>query len=120
MTETLYDRLGGREAIAAVVDRFYDRVLEDEQVAHHFEDVDMDHQRAQQTDFVVALAGGPGEYAGTDMETAHDHLEITPTEFAAIVDHLEAALEAFDVPAEDRDAVLEAVGEYEDAIVSAT
>lgn len=49
MSETLYDRLGGRDAIAAVVDRFYDRMLADETVAHFFEDVDMQRQRAHQT-----------------------------------------------------------------------
>ncbi|SIR92331.1 group I truncated hemoglobin [Natronorubrum thiooxidans] len=120
MSKTIYDRLGGQDAIAAVVDRFYDRVVADEQVAHYFDDVDMHRQRAHQTQFLSAVAGGPVDYTGADMAAAHDDLEITKPDFDAIVGHLEAALEAFEVNPDDRDAVLAAVGEYEDAIVTAT
>ncbi|TYT63797.1 group I truncated hemoglobin [Natrialba swarupiae] len=116
---TLYDRLGGEDAIAAVVDDFYDRILDDEQVAHFFDSVDMRKQRAHQTQFLSAVAGGPVEYDGRDMRAAHDHLETGPAEFDAIATHLAATLESFDVPEDDREAVLEAVASYEDAIVSA-
>ncbi|WP_418286599.1 group I truncated hemoglobin [Halorubrum sp. DTA46] len=114
---TLYERLGGREAIGAVVDEFYDRVLEDGRVAHHFEDVDMAAQRAHQTRFLSAVAGGPVEYDGDDMDTAHDGMGITGSEFGAIATHLDDALAAFDVDGDDRSAVMEAVAGYEDAIV---
>ncbi len=120
MSETLYDRLGGEDAIAAVVDRFYERVIADEQVAHYFDDVDMQKQRAHQAQFISAVAGGPVDYSGEDMEAAHDDLGITKPDFDAIVAHLEASLEEFDVPADDRTAVLDAVGQYEDDIVTAT
>ncbi len=116
---TLYDRLGGQEAIGAVVDEFYDRVLADDQLVHYFDDVDMTKQRAHQTQFLSAVAGGPVEYDGDDMRTAHEHLEINRADFGAIATHLEAALESFDVDREDIDAVLEAVGSYEDDIVMA-
>ncbi|APX97541.1 group I truncated hemoglobin [Natronorubrum daqingense] len=120
MSETLYERLGGQEAIGAVVERFYERVLADEQVAHYFDDVDMQKQRAHQTQFISAVAGGPVDYSGEDMETAHEDLGITTADFNAIAAHLEATLEAFEVDADDRDAVLAAVGEYEDDIVTVT
>lgn len=119
MSETLYERLGGQDAIAAVVDDFYERVLADEQVAHYFDDVDMQAQRAHQTQFISSVAGGPVEYSGRDMEAAHEHLEIGRADFAAIARNLEAALEAFDVEEEDREAVLSAVASYEDAVVTA-
>ncbi|GAB7010592.1 group I truncated hemoglobin [Halorubrum trueperi] len=114
---TLYERLGGREAIGAVVDEFYDRVLDDDRVAHHFEDVDMTAQRAHQTRFLSAVAGGPVEYDGDGMDTAHDGMGITESEFGAIATHLDGALATFDVDGEDRSAVMEAVTEYEDVIV---
>ncbi|WP_254766349.1 group I truncated hemoglobin [Salinilacihabitans rarus] len=119
MSDTLYDRLGGEDAIGAVVDRFYERVLDDERLAPFFEDVDMRGQRAHQTQFLCAVTGGPVEYTGRDMETAHAHLDVREEHFAAIVGHLAAALEEFDVDAADREAVLDAFGSYEDAIVSA-
>ncbi|ELY46315.1 globin [Natronorubrum sulfidifaciens JCM 14089] len=120
MSETLYERLGGQDAIEAVVDEFYDRVVADDQVAHYFDDVDMQRQRAHQTQFISAVAGGPVEYTGADMEAAHDDLGITKSDFDAIATHLEAALEQFDVDVDDREAVLTAISEYEDAIVTAT
>ncbi|ELY55563.1 group I truncated hemoglobin [Natronolimnohabitans innermongolicus] len=118
MSETLYERLGGQDAIGAVVDRFYERVVADDQVAHYFEETDMQKQRAHQTQFISAVAGGPVEYDGDDMESAHDDLGITKPDFDAIVEHLSNTLEEFDVPDDDREAVLEAVGEYEDDIVT--
>lgn len=116
--ETLYGRLGGEESIAAVVDAFYDRVLADETVAHFFDDVDMQRQRAHQTQFLSSVAGGPVEYTGEEMHAAHDHLEIEPIHFDAIAGHLEATLREFDVAERDREAVLEAFGSYEDEIVA--
>ncbi|EMA61961.1 group I truncated hemoglobin [Halorubrum lipolyticum] len=116
---TLYERLGGREAIGAVVDEFYDRVLDDDRVAHHFEDVDMTAQRAHQTRFLSAVAGGPAEYDGDTMDEAHDGMGITGTEFGAIATHLDDALAEFDVDDADREAVLAAVEEFRDDIVEA-
>ncbi|KDS91271.1 globin [Halorubrum saccharovorum] len=114
---TLYARLDGEQAIGAVVDEFYDRVLDDEQVAHHFDDVDMAAQRTHQTAFLSAVAGGPRAYEGDGMETAHEGLGITDAEFDAIATHLDNALREFDVDDTDREAVLEAVEAFRDDIV---
>jgi len=115
--ETLYDRLGGEQAIGAVVDEFYDRVLDDDRVAHHFSDTDMAAQRTHQTQFLSAVAGGPIRYEGADMKTAHEGMGITDAEFDAIATHLDDALAAFDVADADREAVLDAVEGYREAIV---
>jgi hemoglobin len=120
VTDTLYDRLGGQDAIAAVVDRFYDRVLEDDRVAHYFDDVDMQKQRAHQTQFISSVTGGPVEYAGAEMAAAHEGMGITPSEFDAIATHLDETLASFDVDDADRQAVLEEVASYREAIVTAT
>ncbi|WP_276254963.1 group I truncated hemoglobin [Halomontanus rarus] len=117
--QTLYERLGGEDAIAAVVDRFYERVLADDRLVGFFEDVDMQKQRAHQTQFLSAVAGGPVDYTGKDMQTVHADLEIRRSDFDAIATHLEQTLVEFDVDADERNAVLEAFGSYEDAIVTA-
>ncbi|WP_265109522.1 group I truncated hemoglobin [Halosolutus halophilus] len=118
MSETIYERLGGEDAIAAVVDRFYERLLEDDRVAHFFEDVDMRRQRAHQTQFLSSVAGGPVEYSGEDMQSAHDHLDITPSDFDVIATHLAETLVEFEVEEADRAAVMEAVAGYEDDVVT--
>jgi len=87
MSKSLYKRLGGEDAIAAVVDEFYDRIMSDEQVAGYFSDVDMQKQRAHQTQFISSVTGGPVEYSGGEMETVHTDMGITPTDFQAIATH---------------------------------
>ena len=79
---TLYERLGGNEAIASVVDEFYDRMLDDERIAGFFENVDMASQRAHQTQFLSSVTGGPVEYSGADMREAHEVL--TPRSSTAV------------------------------------
>lgn len=119
MTETLYTRLGGEDALTAVVDRFYDRVLADERLVPFFEDVDMQQQRAHQAQFLSAVTGGPVEYTGADMEAVHADLDIGRADFDAIATHLDDTLAEFDVDEADREAVLAEFGSYEDAIVTA-
>ena len=118
MSDTLYERLGGEESIGAVVDEFYDRIVSDERVNHFFEDVDMEAQRAHQTQFLSSVAGGPVEYSGAEMEAAHDHLDVSEPDFEIIAVHLDESLAAFDVPETEREEVLSAVGELQPAIVS--
>lgn len=119
MNKSLYERLGGEDAIAAVVDEFYDRVMSDEQVAGYFSDVDMQKQRTHQAQFISSVTGGPVEYSGGEMETVHTDMGITPTDFQAIATHLDDALVEFDVGESDRQAVLEEIASYQDAIVTA-
>lgn len=116
---TLYERLGGEDAIAAVVEEFYERVLADDQLAPYFEGTDMAAQRAHQTQFLSAVAGGPVEYSGESMREAHAHLEIDHEDFMAVAGHLQASLEAFDVPGEEVDEVVTAVAGLEDEVVTA-
>src|SRR6056297_2047130 len=87
--ETLYHRLGGKEQISSIVDAFYERVLADDSVAQFFEDVDMAAQRAHQTQFLSAVAGGPVEYDGEEMRAAHEGLGLEPEHFEAIATHLD-------------------------------
>lgn len=119
MSETLYDRLGGREAIEAVVESFYDRVLDDDRVNHFFEDTDMSALRAHQTKFLASVTGGPVEYDGEDLSAAHAHLDIDGRDFRVVAHHLNEALLEFDVSEADRKQVIAAVGELEPAIVTA-
>ncbi|MFC4550432.1 MULTISPECIES: group I truncated hemoglobin [Halorussus] len=92
MPQTIYQEIGGQEAVEAVVDDFYDRVLADEQLIEYFEGMDMEALRAHQVQFISSVAGGPVEYSGTDMREAHAHLDITEPDFDAVAEHLEAAL----------------------------
>lgn len=115
--ETLYERLGGEEAISAVVDRFYDRVTADERLEEFFEGVNMTQLRAHQTQFISSVTGGPVDYTGDDMYEAHKHLDLDEGDFAAVAGHLRASLEEFDVPEEEINEVMTAVAGLEDDIL---
>ena len=71
---SVYEQLGGKAAIDAAVDEFYRRVLKDEELSPYFSDIDMDKQRAKQAGFLTMVTGGPNEYTGRDMRTAHARL----------------------------------------------
>lgn len=114
---TLYHRLGGEEQISNIVDEFYERVLADDSVAGFFDDVDMAAQRAHQTQFLSAVAGGPVKYNGEDMREAHEGMGIEPRHFAAIATHLEAALREFDVSDGSIDEIMSEVAGLEDNVV---
>ena len=102
MDKTLFERLGGKEAISAVVDRFYDIMLADERVKHFFVETNMDKQRLHQKNFVTMATGGDSEYSGKDMREAHKHLVekmgLSDVHFDATVENLVQALHEFNVP----------------------
>jgi hemoglobin len=117
VTRTLYERLGGGDAIEAVVDEFYEAVLADPQLAPYFEDVDVTRQRAHQTAFIAAVTGGPGTYDGDDMREAHAHLDLSAADFAAVAGHLNDALAECGVADDDRETVMSEVASLEPAIL---
>ena len=95
---SLYDALGGRDAVDAAVDIFYTKVLADDRVNTFFGDVDMPKQRAKQKIFLTYAFGGPVKYDGLDMRQAHKHLNLNTGHFQAIAEHLQATLEELNVP----------------------
>ncbi|WP_301171894.1 group I truncated hemoglobin [Brevibacillus nitrificans] len=115
--ETFYDKYGGEETIAKVVDYFYDLILADEKVNHFFKDTDMEKQRRHQTKFISYALGGPNQYTGQSMAKVHAGMNLQPEHFDAIVNHLQAALEHFGVGAGDIDDALAKVGALRDDIL---
>jgi hemoglobin len=111
--QTLYDRLGGHDGIRAVVDDFYDRLVADEEIGPFFEGSDMELLRRTQTDFLCEAAGGPETYDAAPIREAHLHVPFTPEHIQRAVELLEESLDAFDVPEEDAQKVVNAVAAYE-------
>jgi len=116
--ETLYERLGGREAIRAVVDDFYARLLADDELGPFFADTDMESLKEHQTDYLCEAAGGPAEYTGPDIRAAHLHVPFTDALLDRSVEHLLASLDEFDVTGEDREAVVGAITTHADDLLA--
>ena len=83
---SLYDRLGGKSAITAVVDDFVANVAGDERINGRFGNTDIPKLKGNLVDRVCAATGGPCTYAGKDMKTAHSNMRIQDAEFAALVE----------------------------------
>jgi hemoglobin len=95
MTSSLYERLGGEAALVAAVDLFYEKVLADEITRPFFVGLDMAAQTKKQLAFMTWAFGGPAEYRGRELRTAHAGLRsrgLSDLHFDAVVGHLEATL----------------------------
>lgn len=71
---TLFEQLGGKEAVEAAVDNFYRRVQSDNRVSHFFCGVDMNRLRTKQKAFLTMAFGGPHNYSGKSLRNGHAHL----------------------------------------------
>ncbi|WP_435156293.1 group I truncated hemoglobin [Haladaptatus sp. DFWS20] len=117
MAQTVYQDIGGEEAVRAVVDDFYDRVLADEQLVPYFEGMEMSELRAHQVQFISAVAGGPVEYTGDDMREAHSHLDIDEKDFDAVGRYLQSALQTNGVDDQNVEAIMAQVVALKDPIL---
>lgn len=116
-SQSVYEEIGGREAVDAVVSDFYDRVLDDEQLAGFFEGMDMAELHAHQVQFISAVAGGPVSYTGAEMREAHTHLAIEQEDFDAVAAYLDNALRENGVREEHIETIMTEVAAYEDPIL---
>ncbi|MEF8785302.1 MAG: group 1 truncated hemoglobin [Haloarculaceae archaeon] len=116
--ETVYDRLGQRDGIRAVVDDFYDRLLADDELGSFFDDADMEKLRRTQTDFLCDAAGGPETYDAAPVRQAHLHIPFTPEHIQRAVELLDESLDHYDVPEDDAEVVVQAVATYEQDLLA--
>jgi hemoglobin len=92
MAETLYQRLGGFERIAAVIDDALDRHAVNPVLAPRFRGKDLPRLKQLGTQFFCAGIGGPEKYEGRDLRAAHAGMNINEQEFLSAVDDIVAAL----------------------------
>lgn len=120
MTDTLYARLGGYDAVAAVADELLSRLTADEQLGRFWENRGEDGVRREKQlliDFLCASAGGPLYYVGRDMKTSHQGMGIDDGDWQIFRSHLEATLDHFEVPGTERAQVLAFIDGTRDDIV---
>lgn len=103
MSATLYERIGGEAAVNAAVELFYRKVLSDYRINRFFDNSDMEKQIAKQKAFFTMAFGGPNNYTGQDMRTAHAHLVkmgMNDFHFDVVMEHLGATMAELNVPPE--------------------
>jgi len=116
--KSLYDRLGGKPAITAVVDDFVARVAADRRINRFFANTDIPSFKAKLVDQICEASGGPCKYTGKDMKAAHAGMGITDADFNALVEDLVATLDKFKVPEKEKSELLAVLGPMKKDIVS--
>jgi len=123
MEQSLYKRLGGYDAIAAVTDDFIGRMATDKALSRFFvghSKESLGRIRQLVVDQLCAATGGPCIYIGRDMKSSHQGMGITEGDWNAAVVHLVATLDKFKVPERERKEVLGAVSGLKNDIVDQT
>ena len=100
-SSSLYERLGGEMVLMEAVDVFYSKIMADSVTRPFFEDLDMAAQTRKQLAFMARAFGGPKEYEGRDLRSAHAKLVrekgLSDVHFDAVAGHLEATLRELEV-----------------------
>jgi hemoglobin len=120
--KSLYDRLGGRTAITAVVDEFVALCAADKRINRFFATTAANPARLNTfktnlVDQICEASGGPCKYKGKDMKSAHMGMGISGADFDALVEDLVGALDKFKVAKPDKDQLLGVLGPMKADIV---
>ena len=117
--KSLYERLGGLEAITAVVDEFIKNLAADERVNKKLAKSGMNVPRVRLhlIEQVCAATGGPCKYTGLSMKKTHKNMGVTEGEFTAVVEDLTKALDKFNVPEQEKSELLGALAAMKGDIV---
>lgn len=117
MDRSLYERLGGMDAIVVVVEAFRDRVAGDDRINRKFARSDLARLRQELIDQVCEVAGGPCKYTGRSMKEAHAGMGVTSGEFDALVQDLVTTLNQFKVGEQEQQEILGVLGPLKSEIV---
>ena len=120
--KTLYERLGGYDAICAVANDLLPRLQADSRLARFWQHRGEDGIRREKQlliDFLCASAGGPMYYTGRDMKTSHKGMKISEADWSAFLGHVNATLDAFKVPQAEHSEVVAFVQSTKRDIVEA-
>lgn len=118
--KSLYQRLGGYDALAAVTDDFIGRLATDKSLARFFAGHSKDSLgriRQLVVDQLCAATGGPCVYIGRDMKSAHQGMGISEADWNTAAGHLVATLDKFKVPEKEKNEVLGAISSLKNDIV---
>ncbi|MGH3168789.1 MAG: group I truncated hemoglobin [Trebonia sp.] len=115
---SIYDAIGGDDALVAVVDDFYDRVLADPDLAPYFAGTRLPALKGKQVEFFAGALGGPQVYQGQSMRQVHAGRGITQSAFDKVAYHLTSSLVTAGVPGDLVSQIIGAVAPLADDIVA--
>ena len=118
----LFEKLGGKAAVEAAVDRFYDKLVADSRVKHFFDGIDLPRQRAKQKLFLTYAFGGLPSYPGSSLRKSHERLVqekgLNDMHFDAVAENLQKTLEELGVAPALIAEVMEIAGSTRNEVLS--
>jgi hemoglobin len=116
--KSLYDRLGGKPALQAVVGELWNNVAADTRINGRFAKTKPDAFGSQLVDFLCEASGGPCKYTGKDMVAAHKGMNLSEGEFNALAEDTVKALDKFKVPAQEKGEVMGLLSSLKGAVIN--
>lgn len=116
-TQTLYDRIGGEDAVAGLVDQFYDRVLDDPELEPFFRFTPMEKLRSMQLEFFAAALDGPVKYSGRPVDYVHQRRGITTKHLTRFMGHLLMTIREYQLTERDIDEMIHRISTYADQVL---
>ena len=114
--QTLFERVGGEQAISDLIHEFYDRVLADPELKPFFKNISMGKLRRMQREFFSAALDGPITYSGRPLSHVHHGRGITKQHFALYVSHLIGTLQEHGINDQDVQEIIGRINTYSDEI----
>lgn len=96
--DSLYRELGEQAGITRIVEGMLLNIAADPRIVRHFENIDIERLRDKLVEQICVEAGGPCTYTGDSMEESHKGQNLTPSDFNALVENLQEAMSAQNVP----------------------
>lgn len=116
--KSLYERLGGKDALIAVVNELWAIVAADQRINNRFTHTKPEVFGGQLVDFLCQASGGPCQYKGLDMKRAHTGMKLSEAEFVALAEDTVAVLDKFKVPAGDKNEVMGLLGSLKGDVIN--
>jgi hemoglobin len=116
-TQTLYARLGGEQAIARLVEQFYDRVLDDPELEPFFRATPMEKLRSMQLEFFAAALDGPIGYSGQPIHYVHQGRGITSRHLTRFLGHLVATIQDAHPNEREVQEMIDRISMYADSVI---
>ncbi len=115
---TLYERIGGDAIVDKAVDIFYKKVLTDERISSFFEHIDIVSHIIKQKKFLTMMFGGPNNYSGKDMHSAHAHMRLDEGHFNAMLERLVETLRELNIFDSDISEIVDVVNCVKDDVLN--
>lgn len=116
-TRPLFERLGGKPAIEAVVKEFVATTGADPRISVFFVNADIPRLEAMMVEHICEITGGPCKYQGKSMKESHTGMKVKEEHFAAFMEDLDKVLTKFEVPAREKGEVIDAFNSMKPDVV---